>query len=121
MCIDRFRYPGTGMAKDSLFGRFVCTGVIQQRGHGMAAVMGRMIADVAGFHNAVPQAAEPGIRIGVAVSIGNQRFAGGLHPRQHERKNPAVYGNRPYAGSRFAFCDPEHPRPEIDVLFGQRK
>ena len=121
MCIYSLRHSGPGMAKDTFFGRFVCAGVIQQRGHGMSAVMGRMLMDIAGCHNAVPQAAEPGIRIGTAISIGNQCLTGGLHPRQDERKYFIVYWYRPYAGGGFTFCDPEHPRPEVDVLFGQRQ
>ena len=121
MRIDRFRYTGTGMAKDTFFGRFVSACIIQQRGYGMPAVMGRMLVDIASCHNVIPQTAEPGVRVRAAISIGNQRFAGGLHPRQDKRKYFIVYWYRPYAGGCFTFCDPDHPRPEIDVLFGQRQ
>ena len=105
MRVDSFRDIAAGMAKDAALGRFIGVGIVEQRGHGMPAVVCRMAVGTNAMHDRPPEEAVAAVGVRTARLIGYKTITGAFHPCLNERQDSVMYRNDADAGSGFAVRD----------------
>ena len=80
MGVDFIRHIAAGMSEESAYRVRICSGVVEERGASVAAVVCGVAAAMDEIHHAPPDVAVSGIVIRTSRIVGDQPISGALHP-----------------------------------------
>lgn len=110
-------YVPAGMAEDAADRVRICAGIIKQCRTGVSAVVCCMSGAADSCHDVLPKCTVAGVGVGTTVWIGDEIFAGLIHPRLYKRPYSVVDGDDADAGGRLRVTDVKKALPPMNVCF----
>ena len=117
MRVDSFRDVTAGVAENTALSYLIGTGIIEQAGDRVPAVMGSVAIGPDAVHDGPPDSAVAAIGVGITGIICYEMVARTGHPSLDERRDAMMDGDDADAGGSFAPCDADIALSEMDVSF----